>query len=159
MFVTLHSARLDCRWLAGPWRRRNFTSWIDETSSGRTLRYGFEFVCYGCPYARRRCGLRLIPHRVEQRMMGGLSQRTACASCRRTSDTDTSTAHGPARRYTSSIVRLPPSHTRPVRGGTASRRHRAAPQRVVACQHSGASADWRLASDGCFSCEPYLRHS
>src|SRR6266566_7824774 len=36
MFVTSHSARLDSRWLAGPWRRRNCTSWMDEASSGRT---------------------------------------------------------------------------------------------------------------------------
>src|SRR5262249_9149205 len=36
MFVALHDAKLDCRWLAGPWRRRSRTSWIDEASSGRT---------------------------------------------------------------------------------------------------------------------------
>jgi hypothetical protein len=36
MLVTSHDAKLDRRWLAGPWRRRNCTSWIDEASSGRT---------------------------------------------------------------------------------------------------------------------------
>jgi hypothetical protein len=36
VLVASHDAKLDCRWLAGPWRRRNYTSWIDEASSGRT---------------------------------------------------------------------------------------------------------------------------
>jgi hypothetical protein len=36
MLVALHDAKLDCHWLARPWRRRNCTSWIDEASSGRT---------------------------------------------------------------------------------------------------------------------------
>src|SRR5215210_965823 len=32
--VASHDARLDSRWLAGPWRGRNRTSWIDEASLG-----------------------------------------------------------------------------------------------------------------------------
>ncbi len=36
VLVASHDAKLDCRWLAGPWRRRNCTSWIDGASSGRT---------------------------------------------------------------------------------------------------------------------------
>jgi len=29
MLVASHDAKLDCRWLAGPWRRRNCTSWMN----------------------------------------------------------------------------------------------------------------------------------
>jgi hypothetical protein len=34
--VASHSARLDSRWPTGPWRGGNYTSWLDEASSGRT---------------------------------------------------------------------------------------------------------------------------